>query len=70
MKSWQIKLYRQYISDEAVNTMLKVNGMSSYYGESMVIDDLSFEVQIIYLFSFVLCTSGVISNRSSLSPKS
>lgn len=24
--------------------MLKVNGMSSYYGESMVIDDLSFEV--------------------------
>ena len=24
--------------------MLKVNGMSSYYGESMVSDDLSFEV--------------------------
>ena len=33
-------------------------------------DDLSFEVQIIYLFSFVMCPSGVISNRSSLSPKS
>lgn len=40
----QMKQYRQYISDEAVNKMLKINGMDSYYGESRVIEGLSFHV--------------------------
>lgn len=41
---WQIKLFRLYILEEAVNKVLKLENVDSYYGESKVIENLNFKV--------------------------
>lgn len=39
-----MKRYRRYISEEAVNNMLKLKNVDSCYGESRVIENLCFDV--------------------------